>query len=99
MMTIKTILIIELIQNYNAIFKARNNHRIQLLKIQCLTEPKLYVQAILELTAPTMLMHVWNYLNGYEIDLEINFPVQFPFGSRGSILGEKHKVGVCNNPT
>ncbi len=55
-----------------------------------------FVQAMLESTAPTMLMYERNYLKGHEIKLEDAFSIQFPFGSGGSNLGKKRKVEISN---
>ncbi len=53
-----------------------------------------FVQAMLESTAPTMLMYGENYSKEHEIKLEYAFPIQFPFGSGGPNLGKKCKVEV-----
>ncbi len=55
-----------------------------------------FVQAMLESTAPTMLMYGSTYLRGHEINLEDAFPIQFPFGYGGPNLCKKRLVGVSN---
>ena len=40
-----------------------------------------FVKAMLDSTAPTLLMYGGSYLKGHEINLEDAFPIQFPFGT------------------
>ena len=55
-----------------------------------------FVKAMLESTAPTLLMYGGSYLKGHEVNLEDAFPIQFPFGTGGPNLGKKRKVEVSN---
>jgi hypothetical protein len=55
-----------------------------------------FVQAMLESSAPTMLMYGGSYVKGHEINLEDAFPIQFPFCTGGPSLGKKRKVEVSN---
>lgn len=47
-----------------------------------------FVNAMLDNTAPTMLMYGGSYLRGHEVPIEDAFPIQFPFG-----LGSPHHSG------
>mgnify|MGYP006194651551 CR=1 FL=1 len=53
-----------------------------------------FVKAMLDSTAPTLLMYGGSYLKGHEVNLEDAFPIQFPFGTGGPNLGKKRKVEV-----
>lgn len=48
-----------------------------------------FINAMLDKTAPTMLMYGGSYLRGHEVELEDAFPMQFPFG-----LGSPNHQGV-----
>ena len=48
-----------------------------------------FVHAMLNSTAPTMLMHGGSSLKGHEINLEDAFPIQIPFGTGGPNCGKK----------
>ena len=48
-----------------------------------------FVNAMLDNTAPTMLMYGGSYLRSHEVSLEDAFPMQFPFG-----LGSPNHQGI-----
>jgi hypothetical protein len=53
-----------------------------------------FLHAMLDNTAPVMLMYGGSYLKSHEINLEDVFPIQFPFGTGGPDLGVSRKNPV-----
>ena len=51
-----------------------------------------FVHAMLNSTAPTMLMYGGSYSKGHEINVKDAFPIQFPFGTGGPNCEEKEKL-------
>ena len=54
-----------------------------------------FLNAMLDNTAPTLLMYGGSYIRGHEVNLEDAFPIQFPFGLGGPThIGGKRRVAV-----